>query len=82
MKAVGERYSILLRAKEYFLKCSMIFFLQISIIVIIGTAALLNQDGLSFEKPDYSIIILRLLGCYLFHACNFKDVTDSLDAVG
>ena len=68
VRNIGVRYELVFKAPEYFFKCAMIFFIQITIVVLVGLAALLDKDGLKFEKPQYNMMILRILCCYLFHA--------------
>jgi len=40
-------------------------------------SAFKNFDGQQWEKPTWSSMSVRLLVCYLFHLCNFKDLGDS-----
>ena len=60
--------------QNYFFKATFIFFIQMGIIVSIGVAALTDEDGLQYEKPKVSFMVMRLLCCYLFHLSNYSDV--------
>lgn len=62
---------------DYFFKCTMVFFIQMTIIILIGLAAIHGTDGSEYKKPDPTSMALRLLCCYLFHLSNYSDVADS-----
>ena len=62
---------------DYFFKCTMVFFIQMTIILLIGLAAYHGTDGSYYEHPYPTNMALRLLCCYLFHLSNYADVADS-----
>ena len=62
---------------DSFFKSTMVFFIQMTIILLIGIAAYKNTDGLQYQKPEPTYMALRLLCCYLFHLSNYTDLSDS-----
>ena len=62
---------------DYFFKCTIVFFIQMTIIILIGLAAYNGTDGSEYQHPYPTNMALRLLCCYLFHLSNYTDVSDS-----
>ena len=62
---------------DYFFKTTIVFLMQMTIILLIGLAAYKGTDGSEYVKPEPTNMALRLLCCYLFHLSNYADVNDS-----
>jgi hypothetical protein len=62
---------------DYFFKSSLVYFIQMTIIMLIGLAAYRGTDGSEYVRPEPTNMALRLLCCYLFHLSNYTDVSDS-----
>lgn len=74
---VCARYDLGFHITEYFFKSTMIFGIQLLMIIFIVKAAMNGKDGLDYVQPSLDNMIMRLTACYLFHLGNYPDVADA-----
>jgi len=68
LKEVNELYPELkLRAGDYYFKCCMVFFIQVTITLYIIYSGLNDEDDGKYGRPSIKDVPLRIGCCYLFH---------------
>jgi len=59
---------------DYFYKCSMVFFIQFSMSIVLIKYELFDDDAGTVEIPTIQNMFLRLFTAYLFHMMSYTDI--------